>query len=136
MNSDAEHDADVVRLVEETLRLDKRQVSAGKVRLSTVVDTVEEVARASLNEETVDLTRVPIDKVVDVAPAVRMEDGVTIVPVLEEVLFVEKRLVLREELHIRRRIETEDVEVPVTLRKERAVVETISPDQTDEDLTS
>jgi uncharacterized protein (TIGR02271 family) len=136
MNSDAEHDPDVVRLVEETLRLDKRQVSTGKVRISTVVDTVEEVARASLDEEKVEITRVPVDKVVEVAPAVRTEDGVTIVPVLEEVLFVEKRLVLREELHIRRRIETEDVEVPVTLRKERAVVETISPDQTDEDLRS
>jgi stress response protein YsnF len=43
--------------------------------------------------------------------------------VLEEVLVVEKRLVLKEELHIRRRVETETVEVPVTLRKQRAVVE-------------
>jgi stress response protein YsnF len=48
--------------------------------------------------------------------------------VLEEVLVVEKRLVLKEELHIRRRVETETVEVPVTLRKQRAVVEREAPD--------
>jgi uncharacterized protein (TIGR02271 family) len=131
MNSDAEHDPDTVRLVEETLRLDKRQVSTGKVRIRTVVDNVEDVARASLDEEKVEITRVPVGKAVDVAPVVRTEDGVTIIPVLEEVLFVEKRLVLTEELHIRRRVETENVEVPVTLRKERAVVDTIPPEQID-----
>ena len=54
-------------------------------------------------------------------------NGVTIVPVLEEVLFVEKRLVLKEELHIRRRVSSKTVEVPVTLRKERAVVERVPP---------
>ena len=58
----------------------------------------------------------------------RTEDGVTIVPILEEVLFVEKRLVLKEELHIRRRVSTETVQVPVVLRKERAVVERVPPE--------
>ena len=58
----------------------------------------------------------------------RTEEGVTIVPILEEVLFVEKRLVLKEELHIRRRVSSETVEVPVVLRKERAVVERVSPE--------
>ena len=47
----------------------------------------------------------------------------TIIPVVEEVLVIEKRLVLKEELHIRRRIATETVEVPVTLRNQRAIVE-------------
>ena len=51
-----------------------------------------------------------------------------IVPVLEEVLVVQKQLVLKEELHIRRRVETEAVEVPVSLRKQRAIVERVAPD--------
>jgi len=66
---------------------------------------------------------------VDEAPAVRTENGVMIVPVLEEVLFVEKRLVLKEEIHIRRQRTTETVEMPVTLRKQRAVVEHLTEDQ-------
>ena len=49
-----------------------------------------------------------------------------IVPVLEEVLVVQKQLVLKEELHIRRRVETEAVEVPVSLRKQRAIVERVA----------
>jgi stress response protein YsnF len=66
---------------------------------------------------------VPIDKVVDAVPTVRTEGDVTIVPVLEEVLVVETKLVLKEEIHIRHRVETENVEVPVVLRRQRAVVE-------------
>jgi stress response protein YsnF len=59
---------------------------------------------------------------------VRTEGDVVIVPVLEEVLVVEKRLVLKEELHIRRDATRENVEVPVTLRKQRAVIERLTAD--------
>lgn len=114
---------EIIPLVEETASFSKREVVTGRVRVHTVTDTVEELARASVQREDVEVTRVPIDRVVETAPAIRTDGDVTIVPVLEEVLVVEKRLVLKEELHIRRRVETETVEVPVTLRKQRAVVE-------------
>jgi stress response protein YsnF len=94
----------------------------------TVVDGVEEIARAELAEERVEVTRVPVGREVAVAPDVRTEGDVLIVPVLEEVLVVEKRLVLKEELHLRRHVSKENVEVPVTLRKERAVVERVAID--------
>ena len=117
----------VVPILEEEARVEKRRVTTGKVRIRSVVEDVEEIAQATLEEETVDIARVPVDRIVDEVPAVRTENGVTIVPILEEVLFVEKRLVLKEELHIRRRVSSETVEVPVTLRKERAVVERVPP---------
>jgi len=120
--------AQVIPLVEETLHVEKREVSTGKVRVRTLVDTVEEHARATLSEETVEVTRVPIGTVVDKAPSVRVDGDLTVVPVLEEVLFVEKRLVLAEEIHIRRRVKREDVEVPVSLRKQRAIIEPSPPD--------
>jgi stress response protein YsnF len=118
----------VVPILEEKARVEKRRVTTGKVRIRSIVEDVEEIAAATLEEETVDITRVPVDRVVDEVPAVRTEDGVTIVPILEEVLFVEKRLVLKEELHIRRRVSTETVEVPIELRKGRAVVERVAPE--------
>ncbi len=121
--------SNTIPLVEEELRLEKRSVVTGKVRVRTVVDVVEELAQASLEEETVEVTRVPVDRIVDEAPAVRTEDGVTIVPIVEEVLVVEKRLVLKEELHIRRQVRTEQVEVPVQLRKQRAIVERLTADE-------
>jgi stress response protein YsnF len=43
-------------------------------------------------------------RIVETAPEIRTEGDVTILPVVEEVLVVEKRLVLKEELHIRRRV--------------------------------
>ena len=124
---------EVIPLVEETATVGKRQVVTGHVRVQTVTDTVEELARTDVQRETVEVTRVPIDRMVETAPEIRTEGDVTILPVVEEVLVVEKRLVLKEELHIRRRVETETVEVPVTLRKQRAVVEREAPENPDPD---
>jgi stress response protein YsnF len=76
---------------------------------------------------------VPVGCIVETAPEIRTKGDLTIVPVLEEVLLVEKRLVLKEELHIRRTIHTEVVEVPVTLRKQRAVVERQAPHTSEEE---
>jgi uncharacterized protein (TIGR02271 family) len=120
---------DIIPLAEETATVGKRQVVTGRVRVQTVTDTVEELAHADVQQETVEVTRVPIDRIVETTPEIRTEGDLTIVPVLEEVLVVEKRLVLKEELHIRRRATTETVEVPITLRKQRAVVERIDPDK-------
>jgi len=70
---------------------------------------------------------VAIGREVSEAPAVRTDGDVTIVPVMEEVLVVEKRLMLVEEIHIRRVATTEDVSIPVELRKQRASIERDDP---------
>jgi uncharacterized protein (TIGR02271 family) len=119
---------EIIPLVEETAAIGKRQVVTGRVRVQTVTDTIEELACADVQQESVEVTRVPIDKVVETAPEIRTEGDVTILPIVEEVLVVEKRLVLKEELHIRRRVAAETVEVPVTLRKQRAIVERLAPE--------
>jgi stress response protein YsnF len=124
---------EVIPIAEETAIVGKRQVVTGRVRVQTVTDTLEELARADVRRETVEVTRVPVDRMVEAAPEIRTEGDVTIVPVVEEVLVVEKRLVLKEELHIRRRVETETRELPVTLRKQRAIVERLAPDTANPD---
>ena len=125
---DMSSETEVIPLVEEEVRLDKRTMTTGRVRIRTTADVETELAKATLDGETVEVTRVPIDRMVDRAPEIRTEDDVTIIPVLEEVLVVEKRLVLKEELHVRKRTTTEAVEVPVELRKQRAIVEHIPVD--------
>jgi stress response protein YsnF len=112
-----------VPLVEEEVRLSKRETVTGRVRVRTVVDSTEELVRQELDTEQVSVTRVPIDRLVDVAPAIRTEGDVTIIPVVEEILVVETKLVLKEEVHIRRTLTKETVEQSVTLRKQRAIVE-------------
>jgi uncharacterized protein (TIGR02271 family) len=113
----------VVPLISEELRLEKRETSTGKVRVQTVVETVDELARATLEEDSLDLKRVPVGKEVVEPPAIRTEGDVTIIPIVEERMIVEKRLVLVEEVHIRRTSSARMVEMPVTLRKQKAVIE-------------
>ena len=112
-------------MVEETARIDKREVQTGRVKVHTVVETSEQMVREALSSQNVKVTRVPVDQPVTTVPVIRTENGLTIVPVLEEILVVEKRLILREELHIKQEVSHETVEVPVSLRKQRAVVERV-----------
>jgi stress response protein YsnF len=99
--------------------------------VTTRTDLVEEHVRESLQSDDVEVMRVPVNRTLDpgeAAPTIRSEGNVTIIPVLEEVVVVEKRLVLKEELHILRETATEEVEVPVTLRKQRADIQRTGPD--------
>ena len=114
---------DALSIVEEELRVEKRQVATGRVTVRTTTEISEEVARATLEGETVEVTRVPVNREIDVAPSIRTEGDMTIIPVVEEVVVIEKRLVLKEEIHLRRTVTREDVAVPVKLRKQRARVE-------------
>jgi stress response protein YsnF len=128
-----ENENAVIPLLEETAHVGKRLVETGRVRVRTQTEVTEQILRESLRSDAVGVTRVPVDRVIkegEIAPQVRTEAGVTIIPVLEEVLVVEKRLVLKEEIHIRQSTMGQDVEVPVTLHKQRAIVERIEPDGT------
>jgi len=70
---------------------------------------------------------VTVGRELQAAPEVRTEGAVLIIPVMEEVLVVEKRLVLKEELHVQRIVSQEQIEVPVAVRKQRAEVERVPP---------
>lgn len=116
-----------IALIEETAQIEKHKSITGRVAIQTFVDEFEEVIRTTLEETHVKVVRVPVNRAVDKAPPIRTEGDVTIIPVLEEVLFIEKRLMLKEELHITRRTGLDNVEVPVTLRKQRATIERLDP---------
>lgn len=113
----------VIPIVEEEARIAKRQVVSDRVIVKTTVNTEERVLTEMLSQETVEVERIPVNRVVDVVPQLRTEGDVTIVPVFEERLVVEKQLFLVEEVRIRRTTSVESVEVPVTLRKELVTVE-------------
>lgn len=131
----AEPEEQRIPLVEERLKVGKRAVETGRVRIHTFVDEERVWVREDLEREEVDVVRVPIDREVQVAPQVRVEDDVVIVPVVEEVVVVERRLVLKEELHVRRRTTREHVEEPVVLRRTRAEVERVDVEDGDDGRT-
>lgn len=118
----------VIPLVQESLRLGKRRLVTGRVRIETITDIVEEIAKVDLEMAKVAIEHVPIGRVIDTVPEVRVEGEVTIIPVVEEILVVEKRLVLKEEIRVTRHLETVPVEEPVSVRRQRAVISRMPAD--------
>lgn len=114
-----------IELVEEHAEITKRAIERGRVVVRTHVESRDEIVESALQQEDVTVERVPVGLPVEVAPAVREEDGVLIVPVLEEQLVVSTRLILKEEIRITKHVRTEVVQEIVHLRAERAVVERI-----------
>ena len=112
-----------IPLVEERLSVAKRQVESGRVRVLVTVEEREETVTEELLRDDLQIERVPRNVRLAEVPNVRLEGNTTIVPVVEEVLVVEKALVLVEEIHISRRSVSEPTEIPVTVRAERARVE-------------
>jgi uncharacterized protein (TIGR02271 family) len=119
--------AEVVPVVEEELRVGKRVVETGRVRVTKSVSEREELVDEPLLREEYEVERVPVNVYVDEPVGPRHEGETLVVPVLEEVLVVEKRLLVREELRItRRRTEGRDRR-SVTLLSEEVSVERTGP---------
>lgn len=114
-----------VPVVEEVLTVDKRTVQTGVTRIVKRVHEREEVIDHPLLQEKAEVERVPVNRFVETTVPVREQDGTTIIPILEEVLVVEKRLLLKEELHIRTVAETVHRPRTVTLRSEEVEIESI-----------
>lgn len=112
-----------IPLVEERIAIAKRQVEAGRLRVRISVDEREERVPVELAHDEVEVERIPKNVAVAELPGVRLEGNTTIIPVVEEVVVVEKRLMLVEEIHVRRKTATSTEEVPVRLRSEQAAIE-------------
>jgi uncharacterized protein (TIGR02271 family) len=115
----------VVPVAEERLEVGRRTIVTGKVRVTTHTHAREEVIDIPLTIEQAQVERVPIGREVDHVPAVRQEGSTYIVPVVEEMLEVRKKLVLREE--VRLTLSRSEVHQPqhVTLRQQEAIIEKI-----------
>jgi len=127
-NTDARVGQDGLRIpiVEEQLALTTRTVETGRgVRIHKTVSEQPVTIDERLVREAVDVRRVPVDRLVEAseAPAPRYEGDTLIVPVLEEVLVVERRLRIKEELHITRTRVEERYHDSVPLKAERVEVE-------------
>ena len=113
----------VLPIMEETLMVDTRRVETGRVRIRKVVREREELVDPPLLREDVSIERVPVNRMVEGPVPVRYEGDTMIVSMLEEVLVVEARLLLTEELRITRRRTETHRPVTATVRREDVTVE-------------
>lgn len=121
-------------IIEEEAHVTKRPTDVEHVTVRTVPEQEQVVVRDEIWREHVEIRRVAVEREVDRAPAVREENGVTIIPVVEERLVVEKRLFLVEEVHVFRSAQAEAVELPTTLRRTRIEVDRTDLTKTQEDV--
>jgi uncharacterized protein (TIGR02271 family) len=124
-------DEATLRLFAEELSVTKEKLDSGRVRVATHTHEREALVEEDLARERVEIETIPIGRRISTVPEVRQEGDATIIPVVEEVLVVERQLMLKEEVHIRRIHTTERHQEKVTLRHQEAVVTRHQPDTGD-----
>ena len=121
---------DRIALVEERAVIGTRASDRGGIRVATRTEILRETLRVPLEDVSVEVERVPVGRYVDAAEEPRVDGDLTVLPVYEERVVVEKRLFLVEEVRIRRRRVPREAEVPVELRRQVAEVERLPPETT------
>jgi uncharacterized protein (TIGR02271 family) len=109
-------------LLAEELSVAKEAVETGRVRVSKQTHTREVAVEEDLLRESAEIETIPIGRQIFEMPSVRHEGETVIVPIVEEILHTERRLILKEEVRITRRKTTEQFHDRVTLRYQEAVV--------------
>lgn len=118
----------IIPLFEEEVSIGKRIIDTARVQVSRVTHSREQLVEEMLERERVEVECVAIDRPIETMPSIRQEGDITIIPVVEEVLRIQRQLVLKEELRIRRIKETERYQEVVTLRSQKAEISRIPID--------
>ena len=121
----------VIPVVEEQIEISKREVETERLRLQKRVSEHEQTVDEPLFADEITIERVSINRFIDEpTPArIRVEGETTVIPLFEERIVLQKRLLLREEVRItKRRIERRAPQT-VTLRREEVTVERASADE-------
>jgi stress response protein YsnF len=116
----------VVPLHVEDVTVERRKLERD-VRVHVRTVSHDHLIDEALVRERVEIERVAIGRPVDTIPPVREEGDTTVISVIEEVVVVERRLILKEEIRLRRVRTTERHRETVVLREQQAVIERAEP---------
>lgn len=112
----------VIPIAAEQVNVEVQRFQSGVVAVHVLPRMRKERVEVPLKEEHVEVERVPVNRFVEKAEPPRLEGNLTIVPIYEEVLVVERKLMLKEEVRIRRSIEVRRERHEIELRSEEAQV--------------
>lgn len=114
-----------INAIEEKVTVQKQIVEKGKVRIVKKVNEEDETVTIPVATEEVKVEKIPINQIVENAPAVRYEGDTMIIPVVKEVIIIEKKLMLVEEVHVTKHTLHMQDQRTIPLRKEEVIVERI-----------
>lgn len=115
--------AEVIPLAAERLTIGRRRVDTARVIVTTKTDHVPVVIDEVIERDDVRIERVPVDRFIDEPAVPRYEGDVLVVPVMEEVVVVTRRLRLIEEVRIDPHVVTRRHRETVPVRRQRLEVD-------------
>ena len=121
-------EAITIPVIEEFIKVEKRTIDQGGYRLTRDVETRQETVDELLRSHKVTIERRPIGTQLPVSdmPQPHYEGETLVIPVFEEILVTEKRLVLIEEVRITPVETTHRQQQSVDLRKETISIERLA----------
>ena len=122
-------DSNTLQLFAEEAQVSRRTVETARVRVARVTHTRDHLVDELLARTDVEVERIPIGRVIDAIPPVKGDADDMVIPIVEETVVVERKLVLKEELHIRHKRTTERYQETVKLRHQTAEVTRISAEE-------
>lgn len=115
--------AQKIPVIQEQLVVDTKWVETGSLLITKHVYEEQAQFEGIAARDEVTVERKQINQIVETAPpAVRQEGDVTIISVVKEVLVIEKRLMLVEEVHVSKHQYHDRQTVSETLRKEEVTI--------------
>ena len=118
-----------IPIIEEQLHVEKKEIETGKVYISKQIQEEKATVEVPLQHDKVNVERVAINQYIEEHPTVRYEGDKIIIPVVQEEVVVEKKILLVEEVHIDREHYQENFSETFILKKE--IIE-VTRDNTDD----
>ncbi len=115
----------IIPIAEEQLRIEKQVIDTGKVKITKSIKTENVKVELPFAQEEIDIERIAKNQYVEAPPSVRYEGDTTIIPVFKEVVVVEKKLLLTEEIRVTKKRKEGKTQQLVSLRKQVINVEHI-----------
>ncbi len=113
----------VIPLTEEQIRIGKKTVTTGTVRLHRDVETFTDSATVELTRTGWEVERVPVGQLYAERPEVRQEGDVMVYPLVEERLVATREYFVVEEVRVRQVVSTTERTANVELKRDVLTVE-------------
>ncbi|MCC3152267.1 YsnF/AvaK domain-containing protein [Hymenobacter sp. BT770] len=115
-----------IPVIEEVAHIEKEVVETGTVTVRKTVHNETQTVNVPTKHEQVSVEHVPVNQYVEVIPPVRHEGDTMIIPVFREEVVVTTRILLVEEVHVRKQVVTTNTAHQVELRREVVTAERVA----------
>jgi uncharacterized protein (TIGR02271 family) len=124
-----------IPVIEEVPHIHKEVVETGQVVVRKTVHQETQAVNVPTRHDQVSVEHVPVNRYVDVPPPVRHEGDTMIIPVFREEVVVTTRILLVEEVHVRKQVVTTNTVHQVELRREAVTAERIAAQRSGPDAS-